>query len=475
MSVRSGVAVRSAVSSAAVTALASLCVVVIAVGVGVSSSIDPAIAVAAVGGAIAVPAAILKPRLLPHILVVSIYAEILSVGGVTIGRIVAPLALVAVASQVLRSPTRLRGAGPTLLLVGAYSALAVASLAWSVSGDATVNALGSLAIALITMAAFALLVRDRRDVRILLSVITISALLLGLWWIVSFAAGINRFENQAGDPNFLALFQVVAIPLVLVKASTARTAGTRFLLFAVTGLIAGSVISTLSRGGVVTLAAAVLAIAVVPARTLFRSRPHKVAFFAVAGVGVVVLLVLAWGPLSQRFQHGFEQQNVVGARGDLWLAAVHGYQQHPLTGLGFGGFKAKSFQLLSSTPGVDLLRHLQFRLLNGEYVHDVYLGSLAELGPLGLVLFLGVLAATARSLLRTGRRAAAAGDPFIRSVSYALLVSLVAYCVASIFLSSETSRILWMIIGLSLALPSMVSEEGSPKTAMLRLGTHAGL
>jgi len=125
---------------------------------------------------------------------------------------------------------------------------------------------------------------------------------------------------------------------------------------------------------------------------------------------------------------------------------------------------------------VSLLRHLQFRYLNGEYVHDVYLGSLAELGPLGLLLFLGILAATARSLVRTGRRARAGGDAFVRSIASALLVSLVAYGVASVFLSSETSRILWMIIGLSLALPGMVAEDASsaPRPAASRVQHVAG-
>ena len=47
-----------------------------------------------------------------------------------------------------------------------------------------------------------------------------------------------------------------------------------------------------------------------------------------------------------------------------------------------------------STPGVNLLGHLRFRN-DGEPVHNAYLETLAELGPLGLLLFLGILISTA--------------------------------------------------------------------------------
>jgi hypothetical protein len=41
-------------------------------------------------------------------------------------------------------------------------------------------------------------------------------------------------------------------------------------------------------------------------------------------------------------------------------------------------------------------------------------------------------------------------------VANALLIGLVAFALASLLLSTETSRILWFIVGMSLALPGMV-------------------
>jgi O-antigen ligase len=104
---------------------------------------------------------------------------------------------------------------------------------------------------------------------------------------------------------------------------------------------------------------------------------------------------------------------------------------------------------------VNLAAHERFR--EGEFAHNAYLGSLAELGPLGLLLFVSILGATALSLRRTARRARAAGDSFLRSVGNAVLVGLLAFSASSLLLSTETSRALWMIVGLSLALPAMVA------------------
>jgi O-antigen ligase len=450
----------------------------LAAAIGALVPFSPTLAVAALIAVIAAPAAVIRPRLIPHVLVVTVFAEAVTIGGVTIGRLAAPLALVAVISQALVAPLRLRHAGLTVAFVIGYSLLAVASLAWSVNAGATVGTLASLAISLVYMAAFATLVRSRKDLRALMWTMLASSIVLGLLWITQFAIGVDRRFSTAGDPNFFAALQVVVIPLVVVLASTQSSVPRRILLYFAIAIIADSIISTLSRGGLVTLLMVAALLVLLPARSLFTSARQKAALFAAAAIGLAILLPLAWGPLGHRFQEGFKQSHVAGDRGDLWLAAVHGYALHPVTGLGYGGFEATSFQLLRSTPGVNLAAHMRFRQ-GGEFVHSAYLGSLAELGPLGLVLFVGILGATARSLRRTARRARAAGDPFIRSVANALLVGLLAFSASSFLLSTETSRALWLMVGLSLALPAMVvpSGEASVETGPAvnweaRQGTH---
>jgi O-antigen ligase len=428
----------------------------VAAAVGVLAARDPILAVAVLAAVVAVPLAVLRPSLVLPVLVLSIFAEAVTVGGTTLGRLTAPLALVAVVSQVLQSPVRLRRATFSLILIGGYALLALASLAWTVSVPATVEALTTLAVSLVYGAAFAVLVRTSRDLHRLLTAFALASTSLALLWIGQYALGIDRRFNVAGDPNFFAASQVVALPLVVVLLSRERDALRRVALYVAIALIAASVLSTVSRGGFITLTVIVLLILVLPSRLLFQSPKQKAAFLLTALIGLAVLSPLAWGDLRHRFEAGLGQSNVAGGRGDLWLAATAGYRQHPVAGLGFGAFRAVSFQLLRSTPGVDLQSHLRFAVREGEFVHNAYLGSLAELGPVGLGLFLGILGAAAARFRRTAREARAAGRSFERSVAGGLLLSLLALALASALLSTETSRVLWVLVGLSLALPGLV-------------------
>ena len=92
----------------------------------------------------------------------------------------------------------------------------------------------------------------------------------------------------------------------------------------------------------------------------------------------------------------------------------------------------------------------------GQPVHNTYLESLVELGIPGLLLFVGILAAATRSLVRSARLAKISNDRFSASAGAALAVGLLGFAVLAATLSAETNRSPWMIVGLSLALPAMI-------------------
>ena len=439
-----------------------------AIVVGVLAAWDPRVAAAACAGVIAIPLAVVKPRLVVYLLLLTIFASAFTVGGLTLNRLAAPLAVIAIISQLIQSRLRLEPSRPTLAAVTGYALLAFASLAWTVSVASTLNSLASLAISLAYMGAFALLVRDRSDVRALLWVAAVCSIALGLWWAASYALGISRYANLTGDPNFIAALQVVALLMVLALAADARTLTRRIGLYAAVAIIAGSIVATLSRGGLIDLLVAVLLVAFTPARLLFGSGRRKLGLMLAVGAGLTLLLAVAWTDLSARFTQGFNEPGVAAGRGDLDLAAIHGFQEHPILGFGFGGFQPSSLQLLRTTPGVQLAVHLRCLAPNsaeylrsagtfctGQPVHDAYVESLVELGIPGLLLFAGILGTTGFSLVRTARRASREGDAFIAATAVALVVGLAALAVASFALSTETSRATWMIVGLSLALPTM--------------------
>src|SRR5437899_136354 len=330
-----------------------------AIVVGALAAWDPRVAVAACAGVIAIPVAVLRPRLVVYLLLLTIFASAFTVGGVTLNRLAAPLAVIALISQLLQSRLRLQPFGLTLAAITGYALLALASLAWTVSVASTVNSLASLSISLAYMGAFALLVRDRADVRALFWVAALCAIALGLWWAASYAVGVSRYANLAGDPNFIAALQVVALLIVLALAADARTRARRVGLYLAVAVIAGSVVATLSRGGLIALGVAVILVAVTPARLFFGSRCRKVGLMLSVAAGLALLVAFAWTDLSARFGQGLNEPGVAAGRGDLDLAAIRGFQCRPILGFGFGGFQPSSLQLLRTTPGVQLAVHLR--------------------------------------------------------------------------------------------------------------------
>ncbi|MDQ3985600.1 MAG: O-antigen ligase family protein [Actinomycetota bacterium] len=435
---------------------------ILAAGAGVATGANPVLGAAATIGGLALATAVLRPHLICYLLVIAIFTSPLTVGGVTIGRLTAPLALVAVATQLFSNPIRFP-AKVLLAIVAGYALFAAVSVGWTVHMSGTIDELTSLLASLAQMAAFAFLMREPKDFRKLLGVVTVSSVALALLWTLGYATGADRRYNVTGDPNYFASLQVLALPMVLVFASHARDVAARLVISIAVAIIAGSVVATLSRGGILTLLGTAAVILFLPARTLFRSREHKVALFACAAVGLSALLAVAWTDISRRFSFAYEQE-ISGGRGDLWAAGLTGYREHPLTGIGFGAFKPVSFKLLSSTPGVDLEGHLRFA--EGEYIHNAYIGSLVDLGPLGFALFLGVFVGTGYYLLRSSKRARLMGDVFLSRLSIALAVALLSFAVSSLSLSTETSRALWMIVGLTVALTGMVDRRWGAQSAI---------
>src|SRR5439155_12663778 len=151
----------------------------------------------------------------------------------------------------------------------------------------------------------------------------------------------------------------------------------------------------------------------------------------------------------------------------LWQGALTGFEEHPLTGLGYGGYMPISNDLVYRTPGVSLADYDLHP--NGQPAHNAYLGTAAELGVPGLFLFVGLLVSTGRALRRAARRARDAEALFVMRVANALTISLAGWAISSIFLSSETSRPLWIIIGIALALPRLLARDEAGDAGGLEL------
>lgn len=421
--------------------------------------------------ALALPAAFwlaLRPDWLPPVLAVTAFVESFTFGGLTLSRIVAPFAVLVIVLRVGHEGIGEWSRSRVGLAVGAYATWALASAMWTldpegVLGGDTGRALGSLAISGIYLLACVVFVRTPEHVKRLAVTVWGVATVAGAGAILAYLQGGGRASGYDGDPNFFAALQVFAVPFGVVLAAHARTPLRRTAALGGVGIIVASVITSLSRGGILALVAVLLLLLIEPARMVFRSRARKTAAVAVTLVGVMALLSVAYSDLSARSETLFTTSEGGSGRTNLWRAAYSGFEERPVIGLGFGAFKARSNELLRATPGVSFEA---YRLrIGGQYAHNAYIGTLAELGLIGLGLLLLAGVTAARAFRQSARRAAERGDAALAGFARALFVSLVGFAAASLFLSTETDRALWLMLGLAIALPNVVARPdpgGSP-------------
>lgn len=239
---------------------------------------------------------------------------------------------------------------------------------------------------------------------------------------------------------------LVAVAFLL----TSRRGGRQVLAFATLPLIAVAFIASGSRGPVLGL---VIGLAVLLVLTLrdrrARSRVVVVAFGAVLGAVMVTQLVPGQD-VSRALSvlTGSEGGLSTNGRAGLLSAAWNAFVTHPLVGTGTGSFAA--------------LRPPEL------YPHNIFLEIASELGVVGLVLLIVVLAAGARAVWRSYATASAADRP---------QAALVAALFASAFVNAQfsgdvtTNSDLWLLIGLALGLQNRLRVDAVTSDVVQRMRT----
>jgi O-antigen ligase len=445
-----------------------------ALGVAAAASYSPTLAIGVAVAFAAITAMVAFPETLPMILAASVFMELMRVEGVTISRVLAPITLIVIVVSLVRGRAAIQLASP-IYWVGAYLLWAFASGLWTTSLSETTFLLSSLAIGIVYMLAFASLLDSPHDLERVVWVFAGAALLFGALSLQHFSdvfawgqvVDEGRSQGGVGDPNSFAATQLVALPLVVAVAAAATKRWWQIGLYMAALVIIASILTSLSRGGFIGLAVVLTILVMAPFNLVFRTRRNKAIALLVVAFGTVTIVTTYSPEVIDRAEGIFQEANpgTSGGSGriNLWLAARSSIEEHPWLGLGYGGFRAESTQLLLETPGVDLSRYtIRAR---GQPVHNSYLEAWTDLGIVGLFLYVGLLISTGRMLTRVSRHARDVGDYFAGSVAGALLIGLVAWSVISIFISTGTARAFWIIIGLSLALPKMVSAARSSQAS----------
>jgi O-antigen ligase len=448
----------------------SLSVVAVVVGLlaGAVAGVTGIRALVLVAAAVGAAVVVRRPTYLPIVLIGTVYLQEIAPGGAAMSRVAAPfaLAVLLLGFAAGRQMPRLRSG--TLVLAVAYCAWSLLSVTWSLDErwtfgtPGTLYALSSLAIAVTFLVAVATFVDLRSHVARVCTAYWVLGTIFAAQGLIAWLQGASRSGSLVGDPNYFAMYQLMALPLAIVAVQAFSTTRARIAGWAGLLLIVASVGTSGSRGGVLTLVLTVLLLGIPPAIRAARRRREIVP-------GVVVLVALAVGAAGAVIPGLVRDATAVrggveASRTNLWAAALTASEEHPVFGVGSGAFTPLSNDYLRKTPGVDFS---DYRLRdNGQPAHSAYIESLAELGPFGLLLFVSLLMSAVVSLWRTGAMAKGADDLLLLRTSRAVIVSIAAFAAGSLFLSSQSSRALWIVLGLTIALGRITRRTASGPEAV---------
>jgi len=247
------------------------------------------------------------------------------------------------------------------------------------------------------------------------AVLTIHDYLSGVFALDTVA---GRFAALNQDPNDLGLTFALGLPMAwYVSLSQARGAWLwcLYLPLAITAILL-----TGSRGAVLT---GLVGLSIIP-WTLRRMRLRtKVALYALAAGSLVLASYLVPNASLARIAstRADIEAGYFGGRGPVWLAGLEVAREHPLVGVGAGGYP----EAVEPTIGQEMV------------AHNVLLSILVEDGTVGFLLFVAMLVA----LLTPLRHLPA----LHRRLSIVLLLTL---AVGTMALSWDHRKQFWFVLGM---------------------------
>jgi O-antigen/teichoic acid export membrane protein/O-antigen ligase len=282
-----------------------------------------------------------------------------------------------------------------------------------------------------------------------------------------------RAQGPLWDPNYFAQVLLPVFALSVVFAW--RDPDPRLRRFAVgcAGLTITAIAFTYSRGAALAIVVLVIAL------FLFRYLRGTQLLAIGATIVAVVMLVPGYqsrlssisvsGATAQTGSSSAADESTRG-RATENLAALYVFEDHPVLGVGPGGFPLY-YQKYAQRIGLDV--HQQSKIAHqGEAAgeaptraaHDILLGLAADVGTAGLLAFLALLAVTVSPLLRARRRWVNV-RPDLEGLATGLLLAISSYLIAGVFLSLAFERYLWLLLALGGAGATLLLRESNSPAA----------
>ncbi len=259
--------------------------------------------------------------------------------------------------------------------------------------------------------------------------------------------GLGTGNDTLSDSNFLALFLLIGLPLIIFSASRKRGLMKITLILAIFPLLA-STAKTGSRSGLLALAVATVFF------LIFASAKERIALIAGGTIFFVCAAVLLPPEIQQRFTTYFnassgisqEAADSAATRKFLLERSLQLTAEHPILGVGPGMFM----------EGEAMKAMKEGHRGAWHYTHNSYTELSSECGIIGLALYAFAVWRSYRGLSRIRDRYPVY---MVRRAALFVQIAVLIAAVGAFFLSIAYGGIVYAIIGLSMAFQLATKQE----------------
>ena len=284
--------------------------------------------------------------------------------------------------------------------------------------------------------------RHRLDALIWVIVVSLGFLALKGAASTLLTGGIYRVAGPAGsfiaDNNAFGLALLMVVPLVRYLHLTAARRWVRLALLCSIPCFLVAILATYSRGAMVGLAVTLVALAL---KSRHRMRLALIAGMALAGA--VQFMPEHWHARVASIA-AYDEDASAQARLQSWRYGLEVVHDSPVVGGGFEVFRGNK---ITTAAGY-------------RAAHSIYFETLAEHGPVGLVIFLALGIGTYLSAGSVVRRARDHSDlAWAADLAAMVQVSIAAYAVAGLFLNLATFDLYYHLIAIVVITHALVRQR----------------
>lgn len=221
-----------------------------------------------------------------------------------------------------------------------------------------------------------------------------------------------RIHSTLINPNSLGAFLILIIfPLIILTLSNKNKVKTRIMYGIITLLVMTNIIMSGSRNAIIGIGIGLMVLAIIYSRKI---------------MSVIILMGIGAFSLPQTRHRILDifnkRQNE--SRIKLWKTAMAMIKEHPLGGVGNGNYVTRYNEYVTKYP------NLQYNNYKNFPTHNSYLKIQSELGIVGILSFLGLLACSIKKVYSVPK---VTEDSFVKLFYTGFLASMVAFLVMNFF------------------------------------------